>query len=365
MKKRTVAAALLFTMVMTTSLSTVSGAENVTIKFLHKYCQPEQAPVFEEIVKQYEEAHPGVHIEIETTTDNEIKSKLKLALGSGDMPDVYQTWTGEYCEKFIRAGYALDLTPYLEADSEWKDSFIPAAYSAFTYEDGQYAVPTRFDAEVFIYKKSVFEKYGFEEPKTWDDLMQICETLKADGVTPFILGDGLSWDAPHWYGALWQKFVPEDVLEGQDFNVKTVTIDDPGYVNGLNYFTDLLDKGYFNDNINSMEHNMALEVFYAGEGAMAYVEMLEFNDINKGLDGDFGFFAMPTIEDDEAKGNQEKLYGAPEGMIVNPNSENVDVAVDFVKFLTSVESQQKIVSEAGHTSCTIGAHTQKKIRFLS
>ena len=104
MKKRTVAAALLFTMVMTTSLSTVSGAENVTIKFLHKYCQPEQAPVFEEIVKQYEEAHPGVHIEIETTTDNEIKSKLKLALGSGDMPDVYQTWTGEYCEKFIRAG---------------------------------------------------------------------------------------------------------------------------------------------------------------------------------------------------------------------------------------------------------------------
>lgn len=47
MKKRTVAAALLFTMVMTTSLSTVSGAENVTIKFLHKYCQPEQAPVFE------------------------------------------------------------------------------------------------------------------------------------------------------------------------------------------------------------------------------------------------------------------------------------------------------------------------------
>lgn len=102
-----------------------------------------------------------------------------------------------------------------------------------------------------------------------------------------------------------------------------------------------------------------LEVFYAGEGAMAYVEMLEFNDINKGLDGDFGFFAMPTIEDDEAKGNQEKLYGAPEGMIVNPNSENVDVAVDFVKFLTSVESQQKIVSEAGHTSCTIGAHTEE------
>ena len=63
------------------------------------------------------------------------------------------------------AGYALDLTPYLEADSEWKDSFIPAAYSAFTYEDGQYAVPTRFDAEVFIYKNQYLKNMDLKNPK--------------------------------------------------------------------------------------------------------------------------------------------------------------------------------------------------------
>lgn len=332
----------------------------VVINFMHKYCQPEQAPAFERIVQMYMDEHPNVKINIETTTDNEIKSKLKLALGSGDMPDVYQTWAGEYTEKFIRAGAALDLTPYMEADPEWKDSFIPAAYSMFKYTDGgQYAVPTRFDGEVFIYKKSVFEQYGIEEPKTWDELLAICETLKSNGVTPFILGDQLSWDAPHWFGALWQKCVPEDVLEQQDFNVKTVKIDDPGYITGLNYFTDLLDKGYFNDNINSMEHNMALEYFYAGQGAMMYVEILEFNDINKGLNGDFGFFMMPTIEAEDAKGNQNKMFGAPEGMIVNPNSQNVDVAVDFVKFLTSPEMQKLVVEEAGHTSSTIGAHTDE------
>lgn len=39
MKKRT--AALLLTMAMATSLSTAASAEDVTIKFLHKYCQPE------------------------------------------------------------------------------------------------------------------------------------------------------------------------------------------------------------------------------------------------------------------------------------------------------------------------------------
>lgn len=357
MKKRI---AVMCAVAMTATMATPALADdNVTITFLHKYCQPEQAPVFEKIVELYEEEHPNVTIKIETTTDNEIKSKLKLALGSGDIPDVYQTWTGEYTEKFIRAGAALDLTPYMEEDPAWKDSFIPAAYNMFSYEGGQYAVPTRFDAEMFIYKKSVFEEYGLEVPETWDELLTICETLKENDVTPFILGDALSWDAPHWYGALWQKFVPEDVLEKGDFNIKTVEITDPGYVTALGYFTDLLDKGYFNDNINSMEHNMALETFYAGQGAMAFVEVLEFNDVNKGLDGDFGFFAMPAINDENAKGNQSKIFGAPEGIIVNPNSENVDVAVDFVKFLTSVDMQQLVVSEAGHTSSTIGAHSEE------
>ena len=75
-------------------------------------------------------------------------------------------------------------------------------------------------------------------------------------------------------------------------------------------------------------------------------------------------FCNATIEDDEAKGNQEKLYGAPEGMIVNPNSENVDVAVDFVKFLTSVEVSRRLYQKQGIQVVQL-EHIQKKIRFLS
>ena len=100
---------------------------------------------------------------------------------------------------------------------------------------------------------------------------------------------------------------------------------------------------------------MALEVFYAGEGAMAYVEMLEFNDINKGLDGDFGFFAMPTIEDDAAKGNQEKLFGAPEGMIVNPNSENVDVEIPYI----SRKSAEDCIRSKTYKLCNWSTYRRK------
>lgn len=336
--------------------SSVAKSDKVTISFWHKYCQPGQVEVFEQICKDYEANHPNVEIKITTTTDDDIKTKLQVALGSAELPDVYQTWSGEYCEKFARGGYALDLKPYLDNDSQWKDSFYPACYSAFTYGEAQFALPTRFDSQVFVYKKSVFEQYGLKEPETWDDLMKICETLKENGVIPFILGDGTTWDAPHWYGALWQRCVPEDVLEGQDFNVKTVTLDDPGYLKGLDYFKYVLDKGYFKENCVSLEHNMALETFYAGEGAMAYVEVVEFNDVYNGLDGDFGFFAMPEFTDEA--GNQGKIFGAPEGMIVNAKSNHVEESVDFLKYLTSLDIQKKLVSEAKHTSSIIGATTE-------
>ena len=100
----------------------------------------------------------------------------------------------------------MDLKPYLDNDSQWKDSFYPACYSAFTYGEAQFALPTRFDSQVFVYKKSVFEQYGLKEPKTWDDLMKICETLKENGVIPFILGDGHIGTAHYGSGVYLKMF---------------------------------------------------------------------------------------------------------------------------------------------------------------
>ena len=90
---------------------------------------------------------------------------------------------------------------------------------------------------------------------------------------------------------------------------------------------------------------------------MAYVEVVEINDVNNGLNGDFGFFPMPKIEGEA--GNQEKTFGAPEGMIVNAKSQHVEESVDFLKYLTSLEVQKKLVEEAKHTSSVIGATTEE------
>src|SRR5699024_4847498 len=101
--------------------------EQVTIHVLEKWPEPENAPYFEEAVEAFEEENPNISIELEAVADEPIKDKLRTALGGGDAPDIAFSWSGEFAEKFIRGGAALDLTDYFEDDPEWKESFLEAS----------------------------------------------------------------------------------------------------------------------------------------------------------------------------------------------------------------------------------------------
>ena len=87
--------------------------EKVVLKFLHKWPEPETLPYFQEVVKNFEAQNPNIKIEMEAVADEPIKDKLRVMMG-GTIPDIYFSWGGEFAYKFVRAGVALDLTPYYE-----------------------------------------------------------------------------------------------------------------------------------------------------------------------------------------------------------------------------------------------------------
>ena len=104
---------------------------------------------------------------------------------------------------------------------------------------------------------------------------------------------------------------------------------------------------------NSTEHNMALEMFYGGQAAMVYVELEEFRDIEEKMAGNWGFFAMPSIEG--TPGNPKFLTGAPDGFMVSVRTKHPDQAVAFLNFLTNKENSDKMVWAMGWPSPVIGA----------
>lgn len=65
-------------------------------------------------------------------------------------------------------------------------------FSQFSEEDLSYgmrngklnAIPIAYNTTVFIYNKSLYDKYGLEIPKTWSDLYDCAERMNKDGIYP-------------------------------------------------------------------------------------------------------------------------------------------------------------------------------------
>lgn len=354
---------LLIALILTMSILTACGSNDsssednddvVELKFIHKWPKPEHAAYFDNVIKKFEEENDNIKIKVEAIGDEPIKDKLRILMGTENQPDIFFTWSGEFAAKFIESGNAYDLTDSLNNNPEWKDSIMEAGLESFTYDGKNYGIPLRINGKFFVYNTEMFERYDLEKPKTWDDFLTVLETLKTNGVTPIGLGNMYPWAGSHYLTGLNQKLVAQDVRL-KDYNPKTGEFTDPGYVKALDYFKELNDKGYFNNGVNSTEHNMASEMFYGEEVAMVYVELEEFVEMEEGIPGKWDFFPMPEIT--EGKGNKNYLTGAPDGFMISGKTEHPEQAIKFLQFLTNMENSIEMVEVTEWPSPIIGAVT--------
>ena len=185
----------------------------------------------------------------------------------------------------------------------------------------QYGIPFRLDCKLFFYNKAIFDEHNLTPPATWDEFINVCETLKAAGVTPISFGNQEPWSASHYIGTLNQICVPDEV-RAKDYNPKTGEFTDPGYVEALKYYQQILQ--YTNDNPNGVKPDMGRTNFIMEQSAMYYAELIEIPYIKMdNAEMEFGMFNFPKIEG--AKGNQDILTGVPEGFVVSSKTKYPDV----------------------------------------
>lgn len=316
--------------------------EPVTLKFIHKFPEDDRIKCFQEIIASFEEAHPNVKIEMTAYGDEEIKDKTRVLLGSDEAPDIFFTWSGERVTQYVRSETALDLTSYIEADPEWKDSFNPSMLSCGLKEDKYYAVPFDYSSKEMIYNKQIFEKYQLEIPETWDEFLEVCETLKQAGVTPLAVGNQYPWVVCHFITTLNTKLVPEDVLQA-NYSLENPDFTDPGYAEAFNMMKELYDKGYINNDVNSCTYEMSESMVTEGTAAMVYDETQILSKFEENMKDYWGYFHFPEITG--AKGKAGYITGGPDMFIVNSECKNPDEAVEFLKYLTSREVQSKICKD--------------------
>lgn len=329
--------------------------EQVTLRFFHKWPEPEHLEFYNYAIQEFEKTHPNIKIDMEAVADEPFKDKIRVLMASGDVPDVYFSWAGEFSWKFARAGQALDLTDAV-LNSDWKDKTIMSAVEPYKLDGKIYGIPMRINAKFMVYNKAMFEQYGLKEPATWDEFLAVCATLKENGVVPVGFGDEFPWAASHYVGDFNAKLVTPEVRSA-DY-LLTAPADqlftDPGYVEALARFQKLATEGYYNEGPNGISHSGARSSFIAGKVAMMYIELEEFVTVADGMGADaFGFFQFPSGTG--GKGDQKLLTGAPDGFMVSAKTKYPEQSIEFLKFITGPEMGKEYVKRMGIPSAAVGA----------
>ena len=92
------------------------------IKLFHRFPDDPCNSFIESKLAEYESLHPDIKFEVTSAQNQPYKEKIKVVVGSDECPDIFFSFCGEFSERFIREGLLLDLTPYMEADPDWKAS---------------------------------------------------------------------------------------------------------------------------------------------------------------------------------------------------------------------------------------------------
>lgn len=140
------------------------------------------------------------------------------AINSSPAPDLITSGAYAFLRTAAQSGGLLDLTE-LWSETGLTEAF-PAGFQALSaYEGKQYYLPVAFGWTGIYYNREVFAQYGLEPPTTWDEFIQVCETLLLNGETPLALGGQDAWMTLLWFDYLNLRLNGADVhralLQGQ------------------------------------------------------------------------------------------------------------------------------------------------------
>lgn len=327
--------------------------EDVTLTVWSWRTEDEQA--YNEIFAIYEEQNPNVSVEFIPYVNTDYNNVLATGLTGSGGPDVAQLRAYGGLQPLVEAGQLVPLDGEIESLDGFSDELLDGARGV---EDGRvYGAPFGIQAIVGFYNRGIFDEQGLEEPQTWDEFVEVLETLDASGVTPIANGGGDDWMLPivheglggARYGA--NEF-REAVLAGDtDFT-------DPDYVASIQVIEDLLP--YMPDQAIGVSYNDSRSLFAAEQAALFIGGSFEVGFWESDAPNvDVGAFRIPAApgspSDAVTPGWVDGSYG------VNASSDNQEEAIRLVDWMGSEEFGQLFVDEIQQLSAVPGLTPQNEL----
>ncbi|WP_188437987.1 ABC transporter substrate-binding protein [Microbacterium murale] len=165
---------------------------------------------------------------------------VRSLLQTKNPPDLVKWGSGYRMQDLARTGGLADLTNAWEGSvaKGWLDDSLR---SAFSYGDGVYGLPLIQGFYVMFYNVAVFDRLGLKAPKTWNEFIDVCESLKAADITPIGTTQVNIWPVANWFSMLATAYDPEWFVRLCD---NRASFEDDEAEGLMDLWQKMIDKGY-------------------------------------------------------------------------------------------------------------------------
>ncbi|MFC0523337.1 ABC transporter substrate-binding protein [Pontibacillus salicampi] len=156
-----------------------------------------EAEGLEAIIEQFKEEHPDIEVEnaaVAGGAGSNAKAVLANRMQGGEPPSTFQVHGGDELLAGWVAADKMEPINDLYEENNWQDVFPQDLIDMVSKDGNQYAVPVNIHrGNVMFYNTSVFEENGLKAPTSWEEFLEVAETLQSKDITPLALGDKNVW----------------------------------------------------------------------------------------------------------------------------------------------------------------------------
>ncbi|HYH01745.1 MAG TPA: extracellular solute-binding protein [Bacillota bacterium] len=347
--------------------SAVIAKQPVTRITIWTINQPGVDPVgnwIEQKIRQFEKVNPGIRVEHRFWENQSYKTKLKVAMFSGEGPDIFFNWGGESQFIYARAGLLYDLTHDL-GKNKW--GLSQKMFTPHSYRGKVYGVPIFPTVSVVWYNKELFVKHGWRIPLTWQEFLALCHQIKAKGYIPVAMGGQEPWTILHPYMYIVNRIAGTK----RYFSAKNrqIPFTHPDFVKALQILQELAHKGCFPTEVLSLNYMDANQLMVHDKALMMISGDWEYARLTNQLRQDLNkwdFFSFPVFPGE--KGDFSSIIGAMDGFSIK-RSNHAKAAVKFLKYLSGKANLVEIYRKSGNMVALatpyIGAHDPPQFKKIA
>ncbi len=284
------------------------------------------------IKARYEKTFPGSKVTFVLTPINnaQFTAQIAAAFASKRVPDAMLVYSGGYTTPYMlssldKLNSQVDQTPgFYASQTAWDLSCL--GLNCKNSKGDIYAIPNDQGTYGLFYNKALFRKAGVAAPpKTYAQLLAVCEKFKAQGIIPLAYGDRDGYSTDNWVTYDYSSYMaPGDIAKIDASKMKYAN---PKLVKPLQELAKFKQQGCVNADASTHENNDANTYFTSGKAAMVQMFPFVIKSFEQALGKNLGLTALPQSGPHPGRTAANSFHN----WVIPKNAKNKTGAWDFIK----------------------------------